>query len=284
MRTESNNLFEGETFHFSHKLFFEDLMKISLNAYVITGTAALLAILIYKFNLDNEVGVIKETQRIQSESEETKPGKFTPEESTTNQSSKKKSIPIAKEELKSSNTDKVNELSPPSKTQEPKLTRKQLTARALVVEKQANKRLDELTEKLNLTEEQQDFIFPILAKSLPTFHPSLNPDGNNLLSGIKTRVEPGSPVPDVEAEIYSILDDEQKIILEEEALDREAWWDDVVALLDEESKEISKGIAADPEKLQNTGKNGNEPISQKEREEKAAKHKIDDFSRLLRNN
>ena len=112
----------------------------------------------------------------------------------------------------------------------------------------------------------------------------LNPDGNNLLSGIKTRVEPGSPVPDVEAEIYSILDDEQKIILEEEALDREAWWDDVVALLDEESKEISKGIATDQEKLQNAGKNGNEPISQKEREEKAAKNKIDDFSRLLRNN
>ena len=57
-----------------------------------------------------------------------------------------------------------------------------------------------------------------------------------------------------------------------------------MALLDEESKEISKGIAADPEKLQNAGKNGNEPISQKEREEKAAKNKIDDFSRLLRNN
>ena len=53
--------------------------------------------------------------------------------------------PTSGRELKSSNADKVNELSPPSKTQEPNLTRKQLTARALVVEKQANKRLDELS-------------------------------------------------------------------------------------------------------------------------------------------
>ncbi|MBA71333.1 MAG: hypothetical protein CMO73_01530 [Verrucomicrobiales bacterium] len=118
---------------------------------------------------------------------------------------------------------------------------------------------------------------------MPAFHPSLNPDGNNLLSGIKTRVEPGSPVPDVEAEIYSILDDEQKMILEEEALDREAWWDDVVALLDEESKENVTKTSPSPEKNQESIENRTEP-SQEEREENAAKNKIDDFSRLLRNN
>jgi hypothetical protein len=254
-------------------------MKLSLNAYVITGSAALLAILIYTYN-SIPIGPNENTSQLnQSKLEVAKTEKAILEKSNASQISKKNPL-IAKKELKPSNTDKENKLPSTPKNQEPKLTRKQLTARALVVEKQANKRLDELTEKLNLTEEQQDFIFPILAKSLPTFHPSLNPDGNNLLSGIKTRVEPGSSVPDVEAEIYSILDEDQKIILEEEALDREAWWTDVVALLDEESKEI----APVPEKQQNAVKNGNKPISQKEREDKAAKNKIDDFSRLLRNN
>ena len=256
-------------------------MKLSL--YVFSGTAALLAILIYSY-FPQSIPVDpngKTSQPNKSESGVTKPENATPEKSAASQNSNTKPI-IAKEGPKTSNDDENNNPKT-TKSKEPKLTRKELTARALVVEKQANKRLGELTQKLNLTEEQQDFIFPILAKSVPAFHPSLNPDGNNLLSGIRTRVEPGSPVPDVEAEIYSILDDEQKMILEEEALDREAWWDDVVALLDEESKENVTKTSPSPEKNQESIENRTEP-SQKEREENAAKNKIDDFSRLLRNN
>jgi hypothetical protein len=260
-------------------------MKISVKTYIISGTVALLAILIYSY-VPQSIPVDpngKTSQPNKSESGVAKSENATLEKSNVSLGSRKNPL-IDNKEPKLSNSDQGNKIPPTPTIKEPELTRKQLTARALVVEKQANKRLDELTEKLNLTEEQQDFIFPILAKSLPTFHPSLNPDGNNLLSGIKTRVEPGSPVPDVEAEIYSILDEDQKMILEEEALDREAWWDDVVALLDDESKEILDKTTPETEKPLNSVENGNEPISQKEREEKAAKNKIDDFSRLLRNN
>ena len=259
-------------------------MKLSVKAYIITGTVALLAIIIYSY-VPQSIPVDpngKTSQPNKSESGIAKPGNATPEKSATSQNSKKNQV-ITKEGPKPSNNDQNNKPQQTTKSKEPKLTRKELTARALVVEKQANKRLDELTEKLNLTEEQQDFIFPILAKSLPTFHPSLNPEGNNLLTGIKTRIEPGSPVPDVEAEIYSILDDDQKMILEEEALDREAWWDDVVTLLDEESKENISKTASNQEKTQESEEIRTEP-SQKEREENASKNKIDDFSRLLRNN
>jgi len=73
------------------------------------------------------------------------------------------------------------------------------------------------------------------------------------------------------------------MILEEEALDREAWWDDVVALLDSESKLNSEKAISALESSKQPLDNPNEP-SQKEREEKAAKNKIDDFSSLLRNN
>ena len=264
------------------KIFSPLSLKEKIAVCVIIGSTALLAILVSMFNLIPVGPNDQIAKPNQPELKETRTEKSTPE--TLHLSKDSKATPVtANKTSKPSNADQKNEASQISNTQKPQLTRKQLTARALVVEKQANKRLDELTEKLNLTEEQQDFIFPILAKSLPTFHPSLNPDGNNLLNGIKTRVEPGSPVPDVEAEIYSILDDDQKMILEEEALDREAWWDDVVALLDSDSKLNSEKAISALESSKQPPDNPNEP-SQKEREEKAAKNKIDDFSSLLRNN
>ena len=101
----------------------------------------------------------------------------------------------------------------PTNAPEKPLTREQLTARARSVEKQANKRLDELSLLLDLDEEQKDFIFPILAKSAAAFHPSLNAQGSELLNGIESRVRPGAPIDVVESEIYDILNEEQKLIL-----------------------------------------------------------------------
>ena len=163
------------------------------------------------------------------------------------------------------------------------LTREQLTARAMSVEKQANKRLDELTLLLDLDENQKDFIFPILAKSAASFHPSLNAQGSELLNGIESRVRPGAPIDVVESEIYDILNEEQKLILEEEALDREAWWDDIVALLDDESKQ-SLNKASIPDLEDTSSKPPQQPLSQEDREKNAAKSKVDDFSSLLKKN
>ena len=163
------------------------------------------------------------------------------------------------------------------------LTREQLNARAVTVERVANKRLDDLTLLLDLSEEQKDFIFPILAKSAAAFHPSLIAEGNELIKGIETAVRPGAPVDVVESEIYNILDEEQKLILEEEAVDREAWWDDIVALLDDESKQGVNSSRDQP--VKETSSEGVEKTSNDEnREKNAAKNKIDDFSGLLKQN
>ena len=171
----------------------------------------------------------------------------------------------------------------PNNAPEKPLTREQLTARAMSVEKQANKRLDELTLLLDLDENQKDFIFPILAKSAASFHPSLNAQGSELLNGIESRVRPGAPIDVVESEIYDILNEEQKLILEEEALDREAWWDDIVALLDDESKQ-SLNEASTPDLEDIPSKTPQQPLSQEDREKNAAKSKVDDFSSLLKKN
>ena len=171
----------------------------------------------------------------------------------------------------------------PAIAPEKPLTREQLTARAMSVEKQANKRLDELSLLLDLDEEQKDFIFPILAKSAAAFHPSLNAQGSELLNGIESRVRPGAPIDVVESEIYDILNEEQKLILEEEALDREAWWDDIVALLDDESKQNLKDKGTNNKK-DSPSETLQQPVSQEDREKNAAKSKVDDFSSLLKQN
>ena len=79
------------------------------------------------------------------------------------------------------------------------------------------------------------------------------------------------------------MNEEQKLILEEEALDREAWWDDIVALLDDESKQ-SLNEASTPNLEDIPSKTPQQPLSQEDREKNAAKSKVDDFSSLLKKN
>ena len=104
-----------------------------------------------------------------------------------------------------------------------------------------------------------------------------------MIKGIETAVRPGAPVDVVESEIYDILDEEQKLILEEEAVDREAWWDDIVALLDDESKQ---GVNSSRDKPveENPSEGVEKTSNNRNREKNAAKSKIDDFSGLLKQN
>ncbi len=71
--------------------------------------------------------------------------------------------------------------------------------------------------------------------------------------------------------------------MEEEAVDREAWWDDIVALLDDESKQNinEKGVN---DKQDTPSKTSQQSVSQEDREKNAAKSKVDDFSSLLKQN
>jgi len=167
--------------------------------------------------------------------------------------------------------------------------RDELIARAVIVEEQANNKLLILTSRLGLTEQQQDQIFPILASSSSAFHPILQPEGGDdylqdSVFGSGKVIEPGASVTEVENEIYPVLDAEQKASLEEKAMDREAWWDDIVALLEEELDQPEATVAnvqiediKPAEKPQSTD---NQPA----RESAATVNEIDDFSSLLKGN
>ena len=167
--------------------------------------------------------------------------------------------------------------------------RDELIARAAIVEDQANAKLQILTSRLGLSEEQQDRIFPILASSSAAFHPILQPEGStNYLKdsvfGEGRAIEPGASVAEVENEIYPVLDENQKASLEEKAMDREAWWEDIVALLEEDLNQPGVTVANTETAKIKPAEQAQTPDNQSARESAATVNEIDDFSSFLRGN
>ena len=170
-------------------------------------------------------------------------------------------------------------------------TRAELAQRAKLVEEHANAELEALANRLALTEEQQDRIFPILASSSPAYHPVLQTEGGSKTttrtatgdtiysdgSGLK----PGAPVTEVENEIYPELNEFQQASLEEEAMDREAWWEDIVGLLEEDlESSTSPGVVAATGN-NDGGSSAATKFTDEEREDAADTNSVDDFSDLL---
>ncbi len=182
---------------------------------------------------------------------------------------------------------------PTGRDREP--TRAELAARAVQIEQRANDQLLALTDRLGLTEEQQDRIFPVLAAAHPAFHPLLIPEGAAPEAGTTagsgavgadagpvygdgTSVTPGAPIAEVESGIYDVLDTAQQASLEEEAMDREAWWEDIVGLLESDLEDSTGGEVAGS----GAGENGSaDAYSEEEREEASAGNEVDDVSGLL---
>ena len=194
-----------------------------------------------------------------------------------------------KENLPPQNRPLATREEPRQERPEPIPPRDELIARAVIVEEQANNKLQILTSRLGLTEQQQDRIFPILASSSPAFHPILQPEGSidylqDSVFGDRKAIEPGASVAEVENEIYPVLDAEQKASLEEKAMDREAWWEDIVALLEEDLDQPEATVAnvqmEDKKPSEKPQSSDNQPT----RESSATVNEIDDFSSLLKGN
>jgi len=148
-------------------------------------------------------------------------------------------------------------------------TREELALRAERIQARANRELDRLTKLLDLSAEQQDRIFPLLAQSSTAYHPSLaiqvgdaetsNPtkisDENKTDDSTgKATVETSDILLAKEADegIYDVLTAEQQMALEDEIIDEDLWWTDIVDDLEDELDESAE-IAAD----EDTGYDGN---------------------------
>ncbi len=126
------------------------------------------------------------------------------------------------------------------------LTREELEYRALRVEQQANHELRNLLTVLDLSEEQQDRAFAILAEKSNYFHPALqfqNATGGNLPVTTPTTPAPRPSAPSAsepgstdlaaattpEADpLEGILTDEQRQAYERYTDERESFWSGVV--------------------------------------------------------
>jgi len=180
------------------------------------------------------------------------------------------------------------------------MSRAELERRAQAVQQETQQRLETLTRDLNLTEDQQDYLFGVIAQSSPSYVPALNvgyysggtaaggggvnqftpivsgnsnrgtgsSSGSNTNAAANTTNAASSPTTastrTVNDQIYEVLAEDQQDLLEEEIIDRQRWWEDIIDELEDEHDEIvsqtpivtDPGTAPDPDQEITTGEDG----------------------------
>lgn len=182
--------------------------------------------------------------------------------------------------------------------QETPMSREELARRAQAVQEQTQQRLETLTRDLNLTEDQQDYLFGVIAKASPAYVPALNvgyvsgggasagggeftpiisssnasnnrasaSSGSTAAVSSPTQTTPAnSTTTSLNDQIYEVLAEDQQEILEEELMDRDRWWSDIIGELEEEHDELINGTGvvttpdpddSDPDQEITTGEDG----------------------------
>jgi len=165
-------------------------------------------------------------------------------------------------------------------------TMEELRVRAAQVEYEADRRLQMLSEKYQLTEEQEALAFPIIARASQAYHPALQIEGEAAteayLDAVQSTLEtppssaetltPAAHTPDdvpdedvpldeafqaaidssldaVEEQLALFLDEEQLALLTEEQIDRYYWWGELLLVItgDLESGDDSAAAAEEPD-------------------------------------
>lgn len=110
-----------------------------------------------------------------------------------------------------------------------------LEAKAQRVQAGALQRLEELTDELGLTEQQQLGIFPLLARAHPDYSRDLHLVGIPLTSDL-------APLGKIAADqrIHKLLTADQLLDLEILSASADVWWTDVIARLEKDLRESTK--------------------------------------------
>ena len=106
--------------------------------------------------------------------------------------------------------------------------------RATAVEQAARKKLDRLTTDLNLNAAQIDKMFPLIVRSTPGYDPVMlvgaNVTGQTSLATAE--------------EIHQVLDSQQQVLVENQEVDRQLWWQDTLYRLEADLIDSTGGDAA----------------------------------------
>ncbi len=109
--------------------------------------------------------------------------------------------------------------------------RQEISKRTPWVKKTALARLDKMTERLDLTTAQQHKIYPELVRSTAGYHPAMV---ITYPVGFQTPTELASTNKSPDEAIHDSLDPEQQEDFVEEQLNERAWWNEIVAQLEED--------------------------------------------------
>ena len=106
--------------------------------------------------------------------------------------------------------------------------------RATAVEQAARKKLDRLTTDLNLNAAQIDKMFPLIVRSTPGYDPVMlvgaNVTGQTALATAE--------------EIHQVLDSQQQVLVENQEVDRQLWWQDTLSRLEADLIDSTGGDTA----------------------------------------
>ncbi|MFT5124925.1 MAG: hypothetical protein ACI9TH_003386 [Kiritimatiellia bacterium] len=120
------------------------------------------------------------------------------------------------------------------------LSSTELARRSEQVAQEADWRLWMLEQDLALTDVQAAAIFPIYARASAAYHPNMVIEGEttaasdlpvNGTSLDEASVDAVSDAALVDEQIHALLDPEQQELIEEEWVERDAWWTDVIGAL-----------------------------------------------------
>lgn len=121
------------------------------------------------------------------------------------------------------------------------LERQELAARTSQVRDKALQKLNQMTERFDLTRAQRNKIFPLLVQSTPGFHPAMVVPGGAPGTGLVT----SGPVDE---EIHDALDPEQQEKFQQDAIDRGLWWEEIAGqLLDDYDSAVAAATAPEPD-------------------------------------
>ncbi|MEI6675171.1 MAG: hypothetical protein WCO57_08350 [Verrucomicrobiota bacterium] len=110
--------------------------------------------------------------------------------------------------------------------------------RASAVEADARVRLERLTAELELTCPQRDKMFPVLVRSTPGYDPVM-------LVGGPVAAAAATSLAALE-EIHQVLDPAQQVIVEDQEVNRQLWWQDTISRLEANLIESINAAAATP--------------------------------------
>jgi hypothetical protein len=109
--------------------------------------------------------------------------------------------------------------------------------RTAAVENHARQHLDRLTTELNLSAAQRAKMFPALVRSAPGF------DGRMLIGGSAAAPATAATAAD---EIHQTLDPTQQAMVEDQEVNRQLWWQEILGRLESDLINSTGGAAPQP--------------------------------------